>query len=54
MNEVALDELYKQKGEAVTQIEMWQAKLQNVNQQIIKRVNQSKQEVLGNSKEKPK
>ena len=34
-----LDELYKQKGELVTQIEIAQAKLQAVNQNIVKIIN---------------
>ena len=49
-----LGELYQQKGEAVTQIEVWQARLQNINKQIIDTLNKSENKVSENSKEKSK
>jgi hypothetical protein len=36
-----LEQLYRQKGELVTQLEIAQAKLQQVNQQIVEIINKS-------------
>lgn len=38
-----IEELYKQKGELLTTIEIAQAKLRAVNEQIIKLLNESKE-----------
>lgn len=38
-SEHSIDDLYRRKGEAVTQIEIWQAKLQTINQKIIEQLN---------------
>lgn len=49
-----IEELYQQKGEAVTQIEIWQAKLHNINEQIISTLNKPLKEVSKDGKEEPK
>ena len=46
MSENELERLYGLKGEAVTQIEIWQSKLQTINKGII--------DVLNTQAEKPK
>lgn len=40
---MTLEELFTRKGELITQIEIAQAKLQSVNQEIVKQVNQQSQ-----------
>jgi hypothetical protein len=39
---MSLEELYKAKGELITQIEIAQAKLQQINQEIIALINKPK------------
>lgn len=41
---MTLAELYQAKGEAITQIEIWQAKLNDVNRQIVDQINKQKSE----------
>jgi len=39
---MTIEELYRLKGEAVTQIEIWQAKLVDLNRQIVEILNNEK------------
>lgn len=39
---MTLDELYKAKGEAITWIEVWQARLNDFNKQIVDELNKGK------------
>lgn len=40
----SLPNLYRAKGEAITEIEVWQAKLNQINQQIISELNKKQGE----------
>lgn len=39
---MTLKELYEAKGQAITEIEIWQAKLADVNRQIIDMINKQR------------
>ena len=49
---MTLQELYTKKGELVTTIEVAQAKLQSVNQEIVKRINEKANEQTNDTETK--